>query len=264
MRNLPGSLVSLIERIGGMAAGSLPRRWWPALDDYVPASGSALVSAILTVLIAGAIGIPGFVNYTADQVSLNNAATLSAAQREAAKPESQERFSERDWGRAIVGASSLSLFTFILLTPAGWLSTYLGLSGTWRAIAAAVDEPFGDPILTGIDALIVRSTGSIRARQARAQRESLEGPDVPDRVVPGSKVGLANADLVIVCARRKPAWDEGTAVDTGERWFRVTSIEERTIAGRLRTLYGLEEHKDLEVFRRCVRYALPARVDERT
>ena len=74
--------------------------------------------------------------------------------------------------------------------------------------------------------------------------------------------GIADADLVIVCARRKPEWDTGTAVDTGTRWFRVTSIEERTIAGRLRTLYGLKEHKDLEVFRRCVRYELPAGTEQ--
>jgi hypothetical protein len=258
MRDLLRSVGNLLEWLGAIVAAALPKRWWPVLDAYLPASESTLASAIVTVLAAGAIGIPGFVNYTSEQASLNNRATLAAAQRQAAKPESQERFNERDWGRAIVGASSLSLFTFVLLTPAGWLSTYLGVSGTWRAIAAAVDEPFGDPILTALDALIVGGTLRARERRMRLRREALEGPDVPDRIVPASRVGVAGADLVVVCARRKPQWDMGTAVDTGDRWFRVTSIEERTIGGRLRTLYGLREHKDLEVFRRCVRYDLPS------
>ena len=263
MGGLARSILVLVEWAGGIVGASLPKRWWPALDAYVPASQSTLASAIVTVLAAGAIGIPGFISHTASQASLNNRATLMAAQREAAKPESQERFDERAWGRAIVGASSLSLFTFVLLTPAGWLSTYFGMSGTWRAIAAAVDDPFGDPVLTGLDALIVGGIVRARERRLRSRRESLEGPEVPDRIVPGSKVGMPGADLVVVSARRKAEWDKGTAVDTGDRWFRVTSIEERTIGGRLRTLYGLTEHHDLEVFRRCVRYELPARAEER-
>lgn len=103
-----------------------------------------------------------------------------------------------------VHASSLSLFTFIFLTPAGWASTYLGISGTLRGIAAAIDDPFGDPILTGVDAILLHGARRSRAHLSRRQRESLEGPDVPDRVVRGSHIGIVAAELVIVSARRKP------------------------------------------------------------
>ena len=98
---------------------------------------------------------------------------------------------------------------------------------------------------------------------ARTRREMLEGPAVADRVVLGSHIGVAGAELVIVCARRKPLWDVGTVVDTGEQWFRVTSIEERTIGGRLRTLYGLTEHRDSGAIRRAVRYDMPPHADGR-
>jgi hypothetical protein len=163
-----------------------------------------------------------------------------------------------------VGASGLSVFTFIFLTPAGWVSTYLGISGTWRAIAAAVDDPFGDPILTGFDALLLRGRRRARAHVNRRRREALEGPEVPDRVVRGSRLGMPEAELAIISTRRKPSWDTGTVVDTGEQWYRVTSIEERTVGRWQRTVYALARHQDHEVFRRCVRYDLPSYLKEQT
>jgi hypothetical protein len=244
--------------IGGVAAAALPKRWWPALDPFIPVTDSAAVASILTIAVAGVIGIAGFVEHTTQQVSFNNQAVLGAAARAASRPAAEEKFSDRDWGRMFVGASSLSLFTFVFLTPAGWASTYLGISGTWRAIAAAVDDPFGDPILTGLDALLLRGQRRARTGAERRQRQALEGPDVPDRVVRASHIGIAGAELVIVSARRKPSWDTGTVVDTGEHWYRVTSVEERTIGSRLRTLYALALHRDHEVFRRCVRYDMPS------
>ena len=264
VREFPPALVNTLAWIAGVAAASLPKRWWPILDPSVPVTDSASIASILTVLLAGVIGVPGFIEHTAQQVSLNNRAVLAEAQKAAAKPEADETLSQRDWGRMFVGVSSLSLFTFIFLTPAGWASTYLGISGTWRAIAAAVDDPFGDPILTGVDTLLVRGARRAHSHAERRQRETLEGPDVPDRVVRGSHLGIAGAELVIVSARRKPSWDAGTVVDTGEGWYRVASIQERTIGGWLRTLYALSRHEDHEVFRRCVRYTMPSYLERRT
>lgn len=264
VREFPNALVSTLAWIAGVAAAALPKRWWPVLDPYVPATDSASIAAILTIFLAGAIGVPGFIDYTAQQVSLNNRAVLAAATKAASRPEAEETLSQKDWGRMFVGVSSLSLFTFIFLTPAGWASTYLGISGTWRAIAAAVDDPFGDPILTAVDSVLLRGVRRGRADAARRQRETLEGPDVPDRVVRGSHIGIDGADLVIISARRKPSWTEGTAVDTGERWYRIVSIEERTIGSWLRTLYVLRLHADQEVFRRAVRYDMPAYLEGRT
>jgi hypothetical protein len=263
VREFPGALVNALAWIAGVAAATLPKRWWPTLDQYIPVTDAAPISAILTVLIAGAIGVPGFIGHTTEQVALNNQAILAEATGQASRPASAETVSEQDWGRIFVGASSLSLFTFIFLTPAGWASTYLGISGMWRAVAAAVDDPFGDPILTGFDALVLGGARRTRGRVARHQRELLEGPEVPDRVVRGSHIGISGAELVIVSARRKPLWDDRTVVDTGERWFRVSSIEERTIGGWMRTLYGLTEHRDLEVFRHRVRYEMPSHMGKR-
>jgi hypothetical protein len=75
-------------------------------------------------------------------------------------------------------------------------------------------------------------------------------------------VGCPDADLVIVASRRKEGWDTGTVVLTGSGSYRVGTIVERTIGGHLRTLYPLSEHNDLEVFRRTVRYELPAGTPE--
>jgi hypothetical protein len=118
--------------------------------------------------------------------------------------------------------------------------------------------------LTGVDALLLQGARTTRTRYARTRRETLEGPEIRDRVLRGTQVGIPGAQIVIIAARRKALWDVGTAVDTGERWFRVTAIEERTIGGWLRTLYALNEHKDFEAFRRCVKYEMPAEGDKRS
>ena len=68
---------------------------------------------------------------------------------------------------------------------------------------------------------------------------------------------MRGVDLVIVASRVKPGWNKGTVVMSATKAYRVGTVEERTIAGRLRTLYPLTEHKDLEVFRRTVHYDLP-------
>jgi hypothetical protein len=245
-----------LARVAGVAAAVLPKRYWGALDMYVPVTDSASIAGILTILTAGAIGVPGFITYAAYQVSSNNVTILRGAV-------SPSNIHAQDWGQMILGGSGLSIFTFILLTPAGWVSTYLGISGTWRAIAAAVDDPLGDPILTGLDLFALRSWRWTRVRARQYRRRSMEGPVVGDRVIRGPQMGIEGAELVIISSRRKPLWDVGTAVDTGERWFRLSAIEERRIGGYLRTLYLLNEHQDFEAFRRRVRYELPVHFTHR-
>jgi hypothetical protein len=61
---------------------------------------------------------------------------------------------------------------------------------------------------------------------------------------------------VVIASRRKPGWDRDTIVITADAAYRIGAITERAIDGRLRTLYPLAEHKDLETFRRTVRYDL--------
>ena len=157
-----------------------------------------------------------------------------------------------------VSMTSLSLFTFLLLTPAGWAATYLGLSGFIRALSCVCLDPCGDPVLTAIDWVVDDASRKRTTKRAATAREALEGPEVPDRVIPGSELSMPDAELVIVASRRKPGWDRGTVVITENAFYRVGTVLERQLHGRLRTLYPLNEHNDLEVFRRTVRYDMPA------
>jgi hypothetical protein len=239
----------------GVLAAMLPARWWPWLDVYVRASGGALAAAVVTILAAGAIGIPGFLNYLAYVADAHNSAAWELAKQNPGAVDDNP-------GGILRGAptamTALALPMFLFTTPLGLLTLYLSVSGLLRVAAALVDDAFGDPILTGIDKLVVGTHRRRRARAARVHRESLEGPEMPDRIISAAQLDIPNADFVIVASRRKPDWDKGTIVQTEDGTsYRVGEIQERTLAGRLRTLYPLTEHTDLEVFRRVVRYELP-------
>jgi hypothetical protein len=232
-----------VRRLLGVLAAMSPRRWWGELDAHVPASESAFLSGVATFFAAAIIGVPAFLTYaTALAAELNRVALQTP-------------------GLQGAGAGSvlmmLSLLSFLVLEPIGWLTGYLGLTGFIRALAGWFGYGFGDPVLTGLDALILRSAHSGRVHIERIRHNRHAGPEMPDRIVGAAHLGLDGADFVLVCSRPKRDWDQGTVVLTEEGAFRVGAIEERTIAGRLRTLYPLTEHKDLEVFRRVVHYRLP-------
>lgn len=238
------------KRMAGIAAALLPARYWSALDAHVPVTKSAVPSAIATFLLGAALGIRGFLEHAGalasyhNEVMLKTAATAQGAGVTTAMP---------------VALNSLALFTFLLTTATGWAATYLCLSGLVRGLGSVTLEPRGDPILSLADWAVRTTARRRREARAAAARLAAEGPQVPDRVVPGSKAGLPAADLVIVSSRRKPGWDAGTIVLMGDAAYRVGTIEERQVHGRLRTLYPLTEHRDLEAFRRTVRYDLPPR-----
>ena len=236
-------LAEALRRVAGVGAAMLPRRWWDTLDLYVPATESALVSGILTFMAGAGLGIGSFLNHATRWADETNKLVLGSPDL------------------ALSGAGSISMlvafFAFLFFTPWGWMTLYLTFSGLLRTAAAAFSESFGDPLLTGLDALVLGTARRTRASRVRARREALEGPEVPDRVLPGSKLGMQGVDFVIVASRVKPEWDKGTIVISATKTYRVGTIEERTIAGHLRTLYPLTEHKDFEVFRRTVPYDLP-------
>ncbi len=237
----------------GTLAALLPRRLWDTLDLYVPASRSAAVSGAATVLLAAAIGIPGFLSYAGYTASAHNVAALSGAAT------GNPAFDNEDALRRMpMAMNMLALPMFLFLTPAGWATVYLGATGALRLASALLDEGVGDPVLTGIDALARRTIAGSRAKAAHLARETEEGPEMPDRIMSAAQLGIAGADFVIVASRKKPDWDTGTVLLTsGGAAYRVGAVEDRTIAGRLRTLYGVTVHKDLEAFRRVVRYELP-------
>lgn len=239
--DLPGLAV-------GLVAALLPYRRWRALPTWILVERAAFASGILTVFAGAAIGIPGFLDHAGANVSFANQAMVTEATRNP----------EAGYSRGMVmGFSGLSIFTFLFLTPAGLATLYLLGSGGLRAGGAWFDDPVGDPILTGLDYTLAGGRERHRRERARRDREAAEGPEVPDRVVTPTAAGLPGCDLVIVASRRKPGWESGVTVFTADAAYRIGQPVEKTIAGRLRTLYPLTEHKDFEAVRKSVHYDLP-------
>jgi hypothetical protein len=242
-------MMQLVRWIGAIAAAMLPRRHWPALDGVVPASRAAAAASLLTMGAGVALGFVGFFAHLDEVASINNAAYLEAAVRYEGEK------------LALPSAlSGLSFFTFVLLTPQGWLSSYLAVSGLVRTIGSQFDDPHGDFVLTLLDAGARRVATSTLRLGGIANRHRLEGPLVRDRVVAGNRVGLAVSDVVIIASRIKDGWEPGTIVLSNRGEFRILACEDRTIDGRLRRLYPLARVADLEAFRRTVTYEFPENV----
>ena len=77
----------------------------------------------------------------------------------------------------------IEALVFFLATPTGWLADYLFISALFRGTALAVDNPWGDPLLTGLDHLVRGKRDEHRARKDAEVRELAEGPVVPDHQV---------------------------------------------------------------------------------
>ncbi len=230
-----------------MLTALLPYRYWRRLPVSIPTQSAAFLSGIATLMLGAAIGIPGFLAHAHQTASLGIDAALKDMYR-----------TEIYRGDLVIGFSGLSLFTFLLLTPLGWLTLYLIGSGSIRAAAAWFDDPIGDPTLTILDYWLIGGRDRLRTARDQRARERLEGPEVPDRVVSAERAGVAACDFVIVSSRRKPGWEQGVAVFTQDGAYRIGEVVERTIAGRLRTLYPLTTHADFEAIRKSVHYDLPA------
>lgn len=234
----------------GLAAALLPHRHWRAVPHWIPVERAAFASGLLALFFGAAIGIPGFLEHAGANVSFANQAVVSEAMRNP----------HAGYSRGMVQSfAGLSIFTFLFLTPAGLLTLYLIGSGGTRAAAAWFDDPIGDPLLTGLDAVLSSARARRQRDSERRTRDALQGPEVPDRIVTPAAAGLPGCDVVVVASRRKDGWASGVTVFTAEAAYRIGDPVERTIAGRLRTLYPLTEHKDFEAVRKSVHYDLPVR-----
>jgi hypothetical protein len=240
--------------LAAMAAALLPFRLWPRLPGSFDMTRAAFASGLVTLFLAAAIGIPGFLEHVGYVASETNAATIKLAEQQNAAGMHPD---DPRAAKVLPGVHILSFFTFLLLTTKGWATTYLAGSGSIRMAAAWFDDPVGDPVLTGIDEILWRNRSRLREERERLTREELEGPEIPDRVVSSAQAGIPGCDLVIVAARAKPGWSRGVVVYTADTCYRIGDPVERTIAGNLRTLYPLTEHTDLEAVRRSVQYDLP-------
>jgi hypothetical protein len=239
---------AIMRFIAAMFAVLLPYRHWPRLPVGLPVESAAFASGLATALAGAAIGIPGFIEHAHATTSLGLDAMLHKV------------FTDPNAGYnqgLVQGFAGLSIFTFLLLTPKGVLTLYAVVSGTLRMGGAWFDDPIGDPILTGVDALALRTIGAAREKRERRTREALEGPEIADRVVTSAAAAISDCDLVVVSSRRKPGWDRGVVVLTTDDCYRIGMPVERTVHGRLRTLYPLTLHRDFEAIRKSVRYDLP-------
>ncbi len=236
----------------GLLANLLPRRRFREWEGWLPVGSTAIPSALLTVFLAFGLGVPGFLAYAARAASVGNEMMLEAAGRE---------LSGKLPGGTVTTAgpvtvSMLSVFAFVLFTPRGLVSGYLGVTGVLRLAAALADEPHGDPLLTGLDLGVKALADRLRRDRLAALRARLEGPAVPDVCVRGEAVGEA-ADYVIIASRRKPGWERGVFVVTTDTWYRIGEPRDRRYSGGLRTVYTLTEVAKAEVLRRSVYYELP-------
>lgn len=237
-----------------MAAAFLPSRCWAALEGRLPVAPSATLSGVLTFLAGAVLGIAGFLRYAALQASALNTATLKLAEEQLKNPPGGAEVSSS----MPIFVNAIAPVAFLFFTPLGLASLYLVVSGAARAISGVVDDPLGDPLLTGADVVLRTVSGRRRARRDMRRRHEAEGPEIPDRAVSGKTAGIPGADIVIVSSRQKEGWTAGLVVMTADKWYRLGEPVERTVEGRLRTLYPLTAHTDLEVARRKVRYDLPA------
>lgn len=247
-------LTALLRGLAAVPAGLLPRRYWERVLYRLPISRLALVSALLTFLLGGFIGPRGFLDYATRAAGAANQAMLEIAARQNA---GQLPAGEPITTAAPVAFSILSLVAFALFTPLGLVATYLTISGFVRAVSSFVDEPFGDPILTGIDAVVRRLSSRAADASRRRAREREEGREVADRLYTGEWAGLSSVDYVVVAARRKPGWNAGAFVITSGQWYTLGTPFDLRLPEGLRTVYPLTEQRVNEVLRRGVAYELP-------
>lgn len=240
--------------LGAMAGSLLPFRHWQRLPGSFPMIPAALASGLISFWLAAAIGIPGFLQHAGYLVSETNALTLKAAQKQMDEGMHSD---DPKAARFAPAMNAFAIFTFLLLTPKGWATMYLGGTGWFRMGAAWFGDPFGDPVLTLIDNRLFARREKKRVEQARQEREELEGPEIPDRVISSAKAGIPGCDFVIVSSRAKPGWARDVVVYTQDACYRIGDPVERTVAGHLRTLYPLTEHVDLEAVRKSVHYDMP-------
>ncbi len=252
LRDIGHLAAGLARALLAMLAGLLPRRRWDAFD-LLPVRRMSGLSALATFATGAGVGIGGFFRFAAAASDGIADLTLKAAQRQSADPHGGAAMSLFP----AMTASGLSPLAFVVATPAGWLASYLVISGVVRALAAWFDDPMGDPVLGGLDRLLAGGKAGLRERRTRRARERAEGPEAPDRLYPADWAGVSGADLVVVAARRKPDWTRGTFVITSDRWYTLGDSFELDLPEGLRTVYPLTEHRTGEILRRGVSYELP-------
>lgn len=252
IRDLLEHLATVARGVAAVFAGVLPRRYWNALPQ-LPIGRLTMVSAIVTMACGWAIGVPGFFAYSERMGRIAAELTIKVAEAQL-KGELPE---DPALNVAPIQMSVLTPFAFALFTPVGLIATYLIVSGLARVTMGIVDQAIGDPILTGVDAIIHRTARRARHRRHHRAREREEGAEAVDRLYTGEWAGLTGVDFVVVASRRKPDWEEGAFVITSEKWYTLGAPFDLRLPEGLRTVYPLKEQTQNDVLRRGVPYELP-------
>ncbi len=232
-----------MQAIAAVLLANLPVRWWGPFEERLPLYRVAWVSGLLTMFGGLAIGIPGYIGFV-QRVSSDVNTALIGAQSDLVQIEG--------WG-------VLSLPIFLLTTPAGLASMYMTASGFLRAAGAYLaDDVRGDYLLTAADALVRRVAAHEDRARRTSEREALEGPVVPDRLVTGEAIGRPEFELVVLASRRKDDWEPNAYLVTAEgRAFKLGTPFDYTSRAGLRTAYPLTELRTLDPIRHSIPYDLP-------
>lgn len=243
---------SLIDAVLALPCALLPKRYWQTIDLPIP--NVAALSAVITMFLGVALGVRGYFAYLEGLRHIDSISMLSVGQAQVsgALPESSSA------AVAPFAVAATAPFAFALFSPIGLFATYVTMTSFLRVVAAYVDESFGDPILTGVDAAVHRLVNDRHAERQREERERLEGSDEPDRLHTGEWADVPEATYVVVAARRKAGWTQGTFVITPDGWFTLGEPFDRPTPRGIRTVYPLlRQTSTSEALRKGVSYELP-------
>lgn len=236
-----------METLVGVFRCFLPARYWHDMRR------GAVLSILLTAALGVRIGYAGFFEHAREVGEAGAKLALKVGSPGGGVAGMSQ---EEAVGAALMGGA-LAPISFFFFTPLGWLADYLFLSAIFRGITLAVDNPWGDPILTGIDRLVRDKSADQKARQEAEARELAEGPVVQDEILECRKFAGKEADFVVVSSRRKEGWTQHTTVFAGAVRLRLGEPREMTLEGKLRTCYPLKVIRDIQVDRRIVNYEWP-------
>jgi hypothetical protein len=238
-----------MESLVGVFRCLLPVRYWQEMGR------GAYLSILLTAAVGVRIGYAGFFEHA--QKAAHAGASLALRLASPGGENGLNGVSQTDAVAAALMGNALTPLAFFLFTPLGWLADYLVISAVLRGFSLAVDNPWGDPLLTVIDNLVRGKRAESLARKQAEARELAEGPEVPDQVLECRKFAGKEADYVIVSSRRKEGWTLLTTVIADTVRLRIGDPLEREVDGLLRTCYPLKVIRDIQVDRRIVHYEWP-------
>ncbi|HQZ17793.1 MAG TPA: hypothetical protein PLD86_13045 [Vicinamibacteria bacterium] len=236
-----------MESLVGVFRCFLPVRYWQEMRR------GAYLSILLTAALGVRIGYAGFF----ERASKAGQEGAALALKLGAPGGGVKGMDQTEAVAAALMGNALTPLAFFLFTPLGWLADYLVISAVFRGFTLAVDNPWGDPLLTLIDNAVRGKRADTLAKQQAAEREVAEGPEVPDVILECRKFAGKEADFVVVASRRKEGWTLLTTVVADSVRLRVGDPLERNVNGLLRTCYPLKVIRDLQVDRRIVHYDWP-------